>query len=236
MAGRLGQGRQEGDFRDGQLVQRLAEIIQRRGAHAIAVLAQIDLIEIQLEDLLLGIGGVDADGQDRLAHLARHLEVGIEQEAPRHLLGDGGGALRTAPFQHQADILDRGAQDAGGIDAGMVVEIAVLGGGEGLLHQLGDEGGGHEDAPLMGKLAQHRAVAGIDPGGDGRLVILQRFHAGQIARQGDQPEGRKADRHHQQRRRRQAKPSQKTGEESLHGNAVFIKVRGWGCQRRVVEV
>ena len=64
----------------------------------------------------------------------------------------------------------------------MIVEIAVLGGGEGLRHQLGNEGGGHEDAPLARIFAQHRAVAGIDAGGDGRAVVLQRLDAGQVAR------------------------------------------------------
>jgi hypothetical protein len=93
----------------------------------------------------------------------------------------------------------------------MVVEVAVLGAGESLLHQLGNEAGGHEDAPLMGIFAQHRAVAGIDAGGDRRLVILQRVDRRQIARQRVQPEAGKADQHHGKRRGGQAKPSQKPG-------------------------
>ena len=71
MAGRLGQRGQERHFGDVELVQRFAEIIQRRRRHAIGVLAEIDLVEIELEDLFLGIGRVDADRQDRLADLAR---------------------------------------------------------------------------------------------------------------------------------------------------------------------
>ena len=221
----LGQRRQEGDFGNRQFVQRLAEVIQRGGADAVAVLAEIDFVQIQLEHLFLGIGGVDANRQNGFADLAAELDLGIQQEVPRHLLGDGGGALRAAALQHQPDVLDGGAQDARRVDARMAVEIAVFRAGESFLDQLGNEGGGDEDAPLAGILAQHRAVTGIDAGGDRRGVILQRLHAGQIAGDRHQIDGERARRDHDQRRGRQAKPFQETGNQILHGVMRFIKVK-----------
>ncbi len=107
IAGRARQRRQERHLRDVELVERLVEIVQRRGGDAVIALPQIDLVEVKLQHLFLRISGVDAHRQNGLAHLARHLEFGIEQEQARHLLGDGGSALRPAAFDHQPDILDR---------------------------------------------------------------------------------------------------------------------------------
>ena len=103
--------------------------------------------------------------------------------------------------------------------------------GESLLHQLGNEGDRHEDAPLAGIFAEHRAVAGIDAGGDGRRIILQRLHAGQIAHQGDDPEGAKANDHHDQRGGGQAKPFQKTAEQNLGMDEQRISARSAAAYR-----
>ena len=43
-----------------QLVHRLVEIVQRGGGDAVIAEAEIDLVEIKLEDLVLRIGGFDA--------------------------------------------------------------------------------------------------------------------------------------------------------------------------------
>jgi hypothetical protein len=56
VAGRLGQSGQIGRLADGQLVQSLVEIGERRGDDPVGSLAQIDLVQIELEDAVLGIG------------------------------------------------------------------------------------------------------------------------------------------------------------------------------------
>jgi hypothetical protein len=95
IAGRLRQRRQECHFRHVELVERLAEIIERGGGHAVGILAQEDFVQIQLENLLLRIGGIDADGEDRFLDLAREFHFAVEQEVLGHLLGDRGSALES---------------------------------------------------------------------------------------------------------------------------------------------
>ena len=70
VARRLGEGCKIGAIGKRQLVQSLVPIGLGRGRHAIGAHAEIDLIEIELEDLLLGEGALDADGKDRLLQLA----------------------------------------------------------------------------------------------------------------------------------------------------------------------
>jgi hypothetical protein len=66
----LRQGREIGGFLDGQLVDRLVEIGQRSGGDAVGVQAPEDLVEIKLENPVLGIGLLDAEGEDGFLDLA----------------------------------------------------------------------------------------------------------------------------------------------------------------------
>jgi hypothetical protein len=52
-ARRLGQGGEVGGLGERQLLERLGEIDLGRGGDAVAVLAEEDLVEVELEDLVL---------------------------------------------------------------------------------------------------------------------------------------------------------------------------------------
>ena len=188
IAGPLGQGREEGDFGDGELVQRLAEIIRRRRGHAVGFLAEENLVQIKLEDLILGKRIVDAHGENHLADLAREFQLARKQEIARHLLRDGRSALR--PFIGIADVVEPGADDAENVDTRMAVEILVFRRQESLLHLIGNLLDGYEEAPLAGIFSDQRAVAGINAGGDGRLVMGEQVIAGKIARDPEHISGR----------------------------------------------
>ena len=95
VAGAFGQRGEIGGLGDVDLVERFAEIVERCRRDAVGVLAEKDFVEIKLEDLVLRIGRVDADREDRFLDLAGELDVAVEQEVSRHLLGDGRGAFRT---------------------------------------------------------------------------------------------------------------------------------------------
>ena len=68
--GRLRQACQEGCFSQRQLIGCLAEIGFGGGFDAIGKIAVINLVEIQLEDLILGIAARDFRRQDDLARFA----------------------------------------------------------------------------------------------------------------------------------------------------------------------
>ena len=89
----LGQAGDEGAFGQRQVLHRLAEIGARREVDAPRRAAEIDRVEIDFEDFLLGERLLDAVGDDHLADLALEGDAVADQQILRHLLGDGRAAL-----------------------------------------------------------------------------------------------------------------------------------------------
>ena len=171
VVGALGKGREIGGFRDGQFVQRLVEIIEGGGGHTVGADAEINLVQIEFENLILRERLFEADRDQRLAELAVEGDVGGEQEILGDLLGDGGGANETTVAQHIDDVVVDGAHDAHRIDAAMGIEILVLGREERGDNARRNGGNRHVEAPLARELANKLTVAGMDTGHDGRFVI-----------------------------------------------------------------
>ena len=172
----LGAGRDAGEHRglgDGELLRGLAEAVARGLLDPVAAGAEVDVIEIELEDLVLAtamaflVGAargaqllLEAPREERLAHLAL---VGallrVEQDVLHDLLRDGRAAL---PRATRAEVDDERASDAEVVEAFVVVEVRVLGGEHGELHvrrQLVDADDG---APLGEDLGEQRAVTRDD--------------------------------------------------------------------------
>ncbi len=204
IAGRFWQRRQISGLRNIELVQRFAEIIERRGGNPVGILSEEYFVEVKLEYLVLRVGGIDTDRQHRFLDLAREIHVAIEQKVSRYLLRDRRSAFRTPMLENVEHVLDGRAHDAARIDAGMAVEILVLSRSEGVDHALGHEGDWHENAPLARILAENRPVAGIDTCRHRWLIILQSFDAGEVARQRIEEPGCREDRENAKRPQRQA--------------------------------
>ena len=170
VVGRLGQGRQEGRLGDGQLVERLVEVVQRRRRYAVGAEAEEDLVQVEFEDMVLGEGLFDAQGDDRLADLALDRDLVGQQEVLGHLLGDGRSADRPPVLAQVPDVHHHRAGDGQRIDAAVAVEILVLGRQEGVDHPPGDRVDRHEDPLFRGVFGQQPAVACMHPGDRGRLV------------------------------------------------------------------
>ena len=143
-----------------------AEIALRRHLDAPRGAAEIDGVEIDLEDFRLGERPLQARGDDHLAHLALVGHVVADEQVLGHLLGDGGAALRPSGL---GEVADEGADDAALVDAFVLMEALVLGGDESLLHMLGDVGERHPDAAVVGfvDFAEALAVA-VEDGADAR--------------------------------------------------------------------
>ena len=162
-------------------MHRLVEIVEGGGRDAVVAEAEIDLVEIELEDLLLRIGGLDAEGDQRLAYLALERALVADEEVLGDLLRDGGCALHMLGALQQDH---HGARDAFRIDAVMRVEILVLGRDEGMLHQRRNRIARQIEPALARIFGQNRAVARVDAGHDRRLVVLELRGVGQILRIG----------------------------------------------------
>src|SRR5690606_23308911 len=105
----------------------LAEVEARGTADAVdrppAVLAEVDLVQVRLEDLLLRVAQLEADREHRLARLAPPGAFGREVDVLHQLLRE-----RAAALDHPAAarVLERGGRGADRIDPGMPEEAAVL--------------------------------------------------------------------------------------------------------------
>src|SRR5215831_16687147 len=120
----LGQAGKERAFLERELLRRLAKITARRHLDAPGAAAEIDGIEIELENLRLAEGLLDPRRHDHLADLALVCQVFAHQQVLDDLLGDGRAALR-APGG--GEITDEGADQAALVDPLMLIEAFVLG-------------------------------------------------------------------------------------------------------------
>ncbi len=149
---------------DGELLGGLVEVGVGRGLDAVGAAAEVDGVQVALEDRRLGLLLLHLQGEERLLDLARKGALLAEVEDLDVLLGDrrralGGVALRVG---------ERGAEDALRVDAAVGVERAVLSGDRRVLHRLRDVGQRDRLAVLLREAADLALPARVvDEGGLG---------------------------------------------------------------------
>ena len=167
----VGQARQERRLGDRQVLGGMREVVPRGGLDPVGRRAEGSDIEVPLEDLLLGVpllqgqcvldltdlAGGRAGGRGRLRRRVVLLDGGLHQDVADVLLGQSRCSLGPA-----VGVGDDGADDAGRIDALVLVEALVLHGDDGVLHDGRDLVQGHDDAVLRVELGDLRAVGGLD--------------------------------------------------------------------------
>ena len=175
--GRLGQAGDHGHLGQGQLGRGLAVVDLGGGGETVGPLAQVDLVQVQLEDLLLAQLVLDLQGQQDFVELAQIGLLAAEEEVAGHLHGDGGAAL---PLLAGADQVEGGAQQPLVVHAGMLEEAVVLGGQDGL-DEPGREFRVFQGGALhLAEFGNQRPVAGIDPQRHLQLHLAQGFDVGQL--------------------------------------------------------
>ena len=168
---RLGQSGEKGGLGDGQLVERLVEVVYGGRRDAVGAEPEIDLVEVEFENALLRKRALDAEGEKDLAHLAPVGNGVGEQEILRHLLGDGRCADRPPVGADSHEVPDHGDRDPGWIDPGMLEERLVLGRDEGVDHPARHGGDRDEDPLFRRELGEQSAVSGMDSAHHGRFVV-----------------------------------------------------------------
>ena len=152
----LRQAGQHRRFGQAQGRQRLAEVGIGGGGKTVSALAEVDLVHVQLQNLVLAQLALDLQGQQRFFQLALGRQPGRQEKRPRHLLGDGGRALAQTPGGGG----QQRAQHAFGVDAQMLAEACVLHRQQRLL-QLQRDGADRHKLPALGaKLGDLHAVGG----------------------------------------------------------------------------
>ena len=135
--GVLGDGRDAGALRRGQLGQVVdAEVVGRARLDAGDGAGQAHRVEIRLQDGVLVIALVQAQGAEDLAQFAVHRDVVVAQDVLDELLVQGGSALHAVvdgEAQLGGDVVDAGGEGALEVHAAVLIEVLVLHADEGPL-------------------------------------------------------------------------------------------------------
>ena len=156
--GRLRQPGEHGRFGQAELLERLAVVGARGGGKAVGALAEEDLVDVELEDLVLAEVLLDLQRQQDLVQLAVVGLLARQEEVARHLHGDGRCALAAAAGRQ---VGERGAGEADRVDTLVFVEAFVLRGEDGVLERGRNFGDAHYVTALLSELANEVSIGRI---------------------------------------------------------------------------
>ena len=165
---RFGQAGQHRKFGQTEFAHRFAEVSTRGSFKAISALPEINLIDIKLENLVLGEIAFDLDGQHGLGQFARKSFFIRQKKIARHLHGDSRGSLFGAAGEQ---IRTDSAQDTYCIHAPMAIETLVFSRDNGIAHMLGHFIDRHERASFFPEFCDQGAIACIDAEGLSGFVV-----------------------------------------------------------------
>ena len=198
----LGQPGQHRRLGERDVLQRPAEVGFRRRRETVGAMAQVDLVQVDLEDLVLRELVLEPVREQRLIGLARQRALGTQVDVARHLHRDGGGALVQAVPQ----VGQGSAQQPLGVDAAVLVEARVFHREHRVFHRLRDVGDRREGAALFAELADQHTFRRVHAQRQLGPVIGQRRHVGQLRVDHRQRHATDAQQHSSAGRRRRASP------------------------------
>ena len=166
----LGNAGQQGGLGQGNILDLLAEVEPRRLVDAVTGVAEVNLVEIEKENFVLGETVFDFFGKQHLTNFARERPLSREEEGSRHLLRYGGGALTETAA---AQVEQHRPRDAHVVDALVISEIRVLGGNNRIQHVLRNARDGNHRAALLEQLSDHLAVSRDDSRSLRRIVPFE---------------------------------------------------------------
>jgi len=177
-AGRLGQTGQHGALGQGQFGGVLVKIGARGRLDPVSAGPEVNLVEIEIQNLVLAQGVVDAISKDGFLQFA---DVGLfrgKEERLDHLLGDGTSALDNLP---RLKVLERCSNDPRQIDPAVFIETHIFGSQKSFHHMRRNLLQGHQVASFRIEFANQRPIRRIDTGNQGRVVVFEGLDAGQGA-------------------------------------------------------
>ena len=140
------------------------ELLGGRG-HAVGLGAEVDLVQVALEELVLAPPLLEGHRVEQLLGLAQDALLVAHEVLLRHLLGDGGAALFHLTGPH---VRHQGPEDGPPVVAAVVPEVVVLGRQHRLADDLGDLVEGDDLAVHAVVEDGHPAAVGRE---DGRALV-----------------------------------------------------------------
>ncbi len=136
-------------FANSQIARLLGEVVLRRFPDAVyaflSALAQVDIVNIVLQDFILGVSALRDVRHHRFLELALVASLAAQEEVLHQLLGERRAALAHVP-RGKIDI--RGLDDADQVNAVMLVKAMVLGGQDRIDHRGRNLAQAHQPALL----------------------------------------------------------------------------------------
>ena len=174
LGGVFGDGGQNGALREGQILDMLAEILVGTGLHAADDTGQRDGVEVGLKDRLLTVFVGQAERAEDLAHLTHLIGLVITGQVFDQLLLQRGSTLLGAVERVVGELVEGGTDGTLDVDAGLVVEVLILDGDNGVLQVLRHGGKLTPDAVFaFGQLGVFIAVYIVDNGGLLIFLVIQ---------------------------------------------------------------
>jgi hypothetical protein len=177
---RLRQPGEQGCFGGRELRKVLPEIDVGGRPEAVGALPQEYLVDVELENLVLGEVRLDLECEQHLRQLACEGLFPGQEEGAGHLHRDGAGTLAPA-----LEVGRGGAHHPHVVDAAMLVEPIVLGGEDRGLHDLRHVLDLDYGALLLAELADQLALRAVDPHRDLGAIVGQDLEAGKVGPEQD---------------------------------------------------
>ena len=164
LGGVVGDADETRALRQGQLGYVLVEVHPGGGLHAVALVAQVDGVQVHLQNFVFGIVLFQGQSPVHLRHLALDGVLVVAGDVLDELLGDGGAALGVALGKGP----EHGPDSAMPVHTVVALEALVLDGDGGLAEVLGDGIKIHPDAVFVAEQGLvHDQLLGI------RILIVQ---------------------------------------------------------------
>ena len=172
-----------------QLFHVLAEKRLGRGLDAVGAMAIVDLVQVQLENLILGEGALDLHREKSLLEFAVKGLGHVQEHVAGELLGDGAAALDKVQV---LQVVEVHAEEPDDVNAPVVVEALVLDRDHRDLEGVRDFVQRHRLAPFLGEVTDQLALAVEQLGGNHRPVVLEFGGLGQAVLQAHKSPGQDA--------------------------------------------
>ena len=174
---RFRQSREHRELRHVELIELLAEVDLRCGAEPVSALAEVNLVDVQLQYFVLGQAVLNLEGQKRLVEFATERFFSTQEEVSSNLHGDCAGALPPAGGR---EVRHRGADHPDVVHATVFVEALVFRGDDCFSKHLRRLLEFHECAFFLPELADEFTLDAVDLQRNFGLIGSQRFKGRQL--------------------------------------------------------
>src|SRR5208337_1230131 len=173
--GSFGQTGEKGSFRKVQLARVFVKIGPGSRLYPVRSCAEINLVQVKIENLVFAEAAVDPVGEKGLFELAHESAFGGKKQGFHYLLCNGASPLDDFTSLY---VLQHGAKNSDQVHPAVFVEPRILSRDKGLDEMRGKLIERNQVPSLDKKFADQFTIGRIYAGDQWRVILLEGFHAG----------------------------------------------------------